>query len=208
MRDPTAKNHMRDKQKIPRIERRDAARILARLEHLTDNPDDPKMGVKGFSKFLTQLEEPILQLSVQPDSWGERTRARLVSFIMGMKGIPAESANVTEIVEVSNVMMPCFLLELGKRKKHVVVEFPADPCDPGARFGLSISPSHPMHWITSEQLKRLVTDVGEDLVGLCYFGDRQSRDTIETELSRDDAGANSPTPRCRTLSSSSPKPKR
>jgi hypothetical protein len=207
MRDPTAKHHMRDKQKIPRIERKDAARIFARLEHLTDNPDDPEMG-KNFDQFVAQLEEPILQLSVQPDSWGERTRARLVSFIMGIKGIPAESANAAEIVEASNVMMPCFLLELGKRKRNIVVDFPTDPCGPRARFGLSVSPSRPMHWISSEQLKRLVTDLGEDLVGLCYFGDRQSRNNIEAELSRDDAGANSPTPRCRTLSSSSPKPKR
>lgn len=206
MRHPTAKNHFRDKEKIPRIERQDAARIFARLEHLTDSPDD-QMGRK-FDQFVAQLEEPILQLSVQPDSWGERTRARLVSFIMGMKGIPAESANVAEIVEVSNVMMPCFLLELGRRKKHVVVEFPSDPCDPGARFGLGVSPSHPKHWINSEQLKRLVTEFGEDLVGLCYFGDRQSRDNIEAELTRDNTGVNSPTQGCRTLSPSSPKPKR
>lgn len=206
MRHPTAKNHLRAKQKIPRIERKDAARIFARLEHLMDNPDDPEMG-KNFDQFVAQLEEPILQLSVQPDSWGERTRARLVSFIMGMKGIPAESANVADIVEVSNVMMPCFLLELGKRKKHVVVEFPSDPSDPGARFGLSVSPSHPKHWINSEQLKRLVTEVGEDLVGLCYFGDRQGRDNIEAELSRD-ASASSQTQRCRTLFPSSTKPKR
>jgi hypothetical protein len=207
MRHPTAKNHLRDKQKIPRIEPKDAARIFARLEHLTNNPDASEMG-KNFGQFVTQLEEPILQLSVQPDSWGERTRARLVSCVMAMKAIPAESAKVTEIVEVSNVMMPCFLLELGKRKRHIVVEFPTDPCDPGARFGLSVSPSHAMHWINGERLKRLVIDVGEDLVGLCYFGDRQSRDNIEAELGRDDAGANSPKQGCRTLSPSSPKPKR
>lgn len=207
MRHPTAKNHFRDKQKIPRIEGKDAARIFARLEHLTDKRDDPEMG-KNFDQFVAQLEEPILQLSVQPDSWGERTRAHLVSFIMGVKGIPTESANVAEIVEVSNVMMPCFLLELGKRKQHIVVEFPTDPCGPRARIGVSVAPSRPMHWISSEQLKRLVTDVGEDLVGLCYFGDRPSRNNIEAKLSRDDAGANSPRQRCRTLSPSSPKPKR
>jgi hypothetical protein len=43
-------------------------------------------------------------------------------------------------------------------------------------------PSYPIHSITSEQLARLVAQTGEELVGLCYFGDQQSRERIEAQL--------------------------
>jgi hypothetical protein len=201
---------MRDKQKIPRIERKDAARIFAQLEHLLEGCDDQVASLRtaGFPQFLTQLHEPILQLAVQPDSWGERTRARLVSVMMrALRDTPAESASVEEVVAISNIVTPCFLLELGRRKQHLEVAFPKDPCELCAHFALSVSPSHSMHSISNEQLARLVTEVGEDLVGLCYFGDQQSRENIEAELNRDEAAANSKTRPCRTLSSLSQKPK-
>ena len=35
----------------------------------------------GFARFLAPLNEQILELAVQPDSWGERTRARLISYV-------------------------------------------------------------------------------------------------------------------------------
>src|ERR1700688_328250 len=41
---------------------------------------------------------------------------------------------------------------------------------------------NPIHSITSEQLARLVAQTGEELVGLCYFGDQQSRERIEAQL--------------------------
>jgi hypothetical protein len=205
MPDVTAKNRMRDKEQIPRIERKEAARIFARLEQLTGNPG--QLSSRSFGQFLGELEQPVLQLAIQPDSWGERTRARLVSCIMDMRGIPAESANVTEIVDVSNIVMPCFLLELGRRKQHIAVEFPADPCDPAACFKLSVSTSHPMHSIPTEKVASLVTDVGEYLVGLCYFGDSKCRDYIEAKLTRDDDSSSSKSRPCRTVTASSSKPK-
>lgn len=190
MPDLKAKNRVRDKRQIPRIESKDAARIFAHLEHLTEGSSDlaQRLRTQGFAQFLTQLQEAILQLAVQPDSWGERTRARLVSVMMGgLRGIPAESASVGDIVEVSNTVTPCFLLELGRRKQHIAVEFPPNPCDSGSRFGLSVAPNRPMHSITNADLSQLVAEVGEDLVGLCYFGDQQSRDIIEARLNRNDA---------------------
>jgi hypothetical protein len=205
MPDPTARKRMRNKQQIPRIDRKKAAQLFARLEQLTGNRE--KLTWQSFGQFLAELEEPVLQLAIQPDSWGERTRARLVSFIMNMRGIPAESADVAEIVDVSNIVLPCFLLELGRRKQHIAVEFPLDPCDPAACFKLSVSASHPMHSVNSEKIARLVTEGGEYLVGLCYFGDQQSREVIETELNRAEADPNAKTRSCRTLASSSPKPK-
>jgi hypothetical protein len=206
MPDPTARNRMREKQQIPRIDRRKAAQIFARLEQLTENPE--KLTWRGFGQFLGELEEPILQLAIQPDSWGERTRARLVSFIMDIRGIPADPANVAEIVDISNVIMPCFLLELGRRKQNIAVEFPLDPWDPAACFKLSVSVSHPMHSVSSEKIARLVTEVGERLVGLCYFGDSKCRDRLEAELSRDDDASTSKTRPCRTVTApSSSKPK-
>lgn len=207
MPDFTAQNRMRDKQTIPRIDEKEAARIFAELERLVDRPGDLVAGLQrvGFGQFLNKLQERILQLAIQPDAWGERTRARLVAVIMGgLRGVPAESASVEEIVHVSNVVMPCFLLELGRRKRHIAAEFPRDPCDHEGRFGLGVTPSHPVHSITSEQLTRLVTEFGEELVGLCYFGDPQSRDVIEAGLSREEPSANSKPRPCRNSSPSSP----
>ena len=54
-----------------------------------------------------------------------------------------------------------------------------DPCDSAARFGLRAGPSCPVYSINSEQLVRLVAESGEELVGLCYFGDQRSREHIE-----------------------------
>ena len=137
----------------------------------------------GFARFLTPLHDQILELAVQPDSWGERTRARLIAELFaGLRGIPAEDARVEEIVQVSNVVVPCFLLELGRRRQHIEIEFPDDPCDSGARFALRAGPSYPVHSVNSEQLVRLVAEAGEELVGLCYFGDQRSREHIEAQL--------------------------
>jgi len=91
---------------------------------------------------------------------------------------------VDEIAHVSNVVVPCFLLELGRRRRHIEIEFPADPCDSAARFGLRVGPSSPNHSISSDELIRLVAEAGEELVGLCYFGDQQSREGIERWLAR------------------------
>ncbi len=207
MPDLKAENRARKRQHIPRIESKDAARIFKHLEHLTDGSSElpERLRIQGFGQCLSQLDESLLQLAVQPDSWGERTRARLVSVAMaGLKGTSAERASVGEIMEVSNIVTPCFLLELGRRKQHLAVEFPTNPCDPGCRFALSVAPSRPMHSITNEHLSRLVTEVGEDLVGLCYFGEQQSRDIIEAVLDQNDAVKTRP---CRTPSSPTPKEK-
>ena len=75
------------------------------------------LGQMGFARFLAPLNEHILELSLQPDSWEERTRARLISYVFaGLRGLPAESATVEEIVHASNVVVPCFLLAAGTPK--------------------------------------------------------------------------------------------
>ncbi len=146
----------------------------------------------GFARFLAPLHDQILELAVQPDPWGERTRARLISELFaGLRGVPAEDARVEEIVRVSNVVVPCLLLELGRRRQHIEIEFPTDPCDSGARFGFRAGPSCPVYSINSEQLVRLVAESGEELVGLCYFGDQQSRENIEAQLAFTGATADS-----------------
>jgi len=185
MPDTETGNRGRDRQKIPRIGPEEAARVFAQCEHLLDHSpvfvENPRQ--VGFARFLAPLHEDILKLAVQPDSWGERTRARLISELFaGLKGIPAEDARVEEIVQVSNVVVPCFLLELGRRRRNIEIEFPGDPSDSAARFGLRAGPSHPIYSINSEQLVRLVAEVGEELVGLCYFGDQSSREIIEAQL--------------------------
>jgi hypothetical protein len=185
MPDTTVGNRRRDKQQIPRIASKEAERIFARCEHLLGNPDPlcRNLSQAGFSRFLAQFDEKILELAVQPDSWGERTRARLISEVFtGFRGSPAEDASVEEITEISNIVIPCFLLELGRRRRHIEIEFPVNPSASAARFGLRAGPSHPTYCISSEQLVRLVAATGEELVGLCYFGDQQSREHLEAQL--------------------------
>jgi hypothetical protein len=182
----TAPGHRgRDRQKIARIEAKEAEQIYKRCDQLEESALGllGSLRTNGFDKFLSQVDEQILQLAVQPDSWGERTRARLISYVfVGLRGLPAESASVEEIVQVSNVVVPCFLLELGRRRKHIEIKFPDNPCDSGARFEFSAGPSHPVYSIDREQLVRLVAEAGEELVGLCYFGDQPSRERVGSLL--------------------------
>jgi hypothetical protein len=185
MPDTETGNRGRNRQKIPRIGPEEAARVFAQCEHLLEGATDfvEDLRQAGFARFLAPLHEQILELAVQPDSWGERTRARLnAELFAGLRGIPAEDARVEEIVQFSNVVVPCFLLELGRRRQHIEIEFPANPCDSGARFRLRAGPSCPIHSISSEQLLRLVAEAGEELVGLCYFGEQRSRENIEAQL--------------------------
>ena len=180
----------RDRQKIPRIEAEEAARIYERCAGLEEDVSGPLTSLRrvGFDKFISQLEERILQLAVQPDSWGERTRARLISeIIANLLGIPVSSLPVADVTKISNVLIPCFLLELGRRREHVQVEFPANPCEPDARFSFKAGLSHPNHTITATQLIHLATDKGEQLVGLCYFGDQPCRIAIEAGLAFESA---------------------
>jgi len=60
--------------------------------------------------------------------------------------------------------------------------FPNDPCEAGARFEFRAGPSRPVYSIDPDQLVRLVAEAGEELVGLCYFGDQPSRENIEARL--------------------------
>ena len=186
MPDATSGNRGRkNRQRIPCIGPTDAARVFAQCEHLLDSATDfvEDLRLAGFTRFLAPLHDEILELAVQPDSWGERTRARLISELFtGLRGIPAEDASVEEIVRVSNVVVPCFLLELGRRRQHIEIEFPNDPCSSSARFGVRVRPSSSMYSISGEQLAKLATEAGEELVGLCYFGDQRSREKIEALL--------------------------
>jgi len=185
MPDTDTGNRGRERQKIPRIGPEEAARVFAQCEHLLEGAPVLVENLRqvGFARFLAPLHDQILELAVQPDSWGERTRARLISELFaGLKGIPAEDAKVEEIVKVSNVLVPCFLLELGRRRQHIEIEFPTNPCDSAARFRIRAGLSCPIHSISSEQLVRLVTEAGEELVGLCYFGDQRSCEHIEAQL--------------------------
>jgi len=185
MPDPTPGNRGRSRQRVRRIGSKEAARIFAQCERLLGSSSVFAESLRqvGFARFLAPLNERILELAVQPDSWGERTRARLISYVFaGLRGLPAEAATLQEIVQVSNVVVPCFLLELGRRRQHIEIQFPDNPGDPGARFEFRTGLSRPLYSIDSEQLVRLVAEAGEELIGLCYFGDQPSRERIESQL--------------------------
>jgi hypothetical protein len=208
MPDTKVGNRRRNKQTIPRIASEEAKRLFVHCEHVLDGSQALCRDLRkaGFSRFLSQFDENVLELAVQPDSWGERTRARLIAEVFtGLRGIPAQDASVEEIAETSNIVMPCFLLELGRRRRHIEIDFPTNPCDSAARFGLRAGPSYPIHSITSEQLVRLVAETGEELVGLCYFGDQQSREHIEAHLARKGTTPGSTTRPCDSSSPSKTK---
>lgn len=174
-------------ERIPRIQARQAAKILADCEHLLRHIPSILRHLRGtaFAEFLASMTEDMLRLAIQPDTWGERLRGRLMSEIApALQGDAAQqlAVSIDDIAYCSNIVMPCFLLELGRRKRHIAIEFPADPTDSSARFKLSVGASHPSYSIRSEQLLHLVSKYGEDLVGLCYFGDDGSRRRMESAL--------------------------
>jgi len=138
-------------------------------------------------------------LAVQPDAWGERTRARLISALAPAlaDNLSEDSAlSIEEIVRVSNSVLPCLLLEIGRRRQHVQIEFPLNPADSDAVFSFAPEPLRDAHSVSREQLLKLMNVAGEEMVGLCYFGDEESRSHIEAYL-RQTTKARS----CRNLSS-------
>ena len=142
----------------------------------------------GFARFLAQLYEQILEFAVQPDSWGERTRARLISEVFaGLKGVQPKMRVWRKSRSSQMLWCPVSFSNWDAEGGTFEIEFPANPCDSAARFGLRTGPSYPIHSINSEQLVRLVAEAGEELVGLCYFGDQQSRENIEAQLALEGA---------------------
>jgi hypothetical protein len=190
MADHTLRTRHRERQRIPRIPEKEASRIFEQCERLLANPNDLVKDLReenGFACFLSQLEEAVLLLALQPDSWGERTKACLISFIVSLLTQSIDDGSELEIehlVRISNIVLPCLLLEVGRRRQHVQVDFPANPLVPSACFRICLGSSNPVHSITHEQLQALVSQRGEELVGLCYFGDHGSRMRIEADLTR------------------------
>jgi hypothetical protein len=139
----------------------------------------------GFAELLASMTEDILRLALQPDSWGGRVRSRLMSVIVpALQGDVEQqlAVNIDDIGYCSSIVMPCLLLELGRRKQHIAIEFPADPTNSSARFKICVGPPYPSHSIRSQQLLQLASQTGEELVGLCYFGDEGNRKNIEARI--------------------------
>jgi hypothetical protein len=176
------------KQRIPRISARNAADIVKHCDQLLVDSKQVLADLPHveFAHFLALLSEDILRLAIQPDSWGERARVRLIFVIVPvLQGKMAErhAVSVEDIAYCSNIVMPCLLLELGRRKRHIEIEFPPDPTDSSARFKICAGQPYPFHSITNQRLLRLVSKCGEELVGLCYFGEQESRISVEAHLS-------------------------
>ena len=187
MPDDKTRTHKARQQRVPRIAGRQATEILAECDTLLLDNSDLLANLRrlGFNALLSFLSHGILQLALQPDVWGEQLRARLMSDIMpAMQGDMSKqnAVSVDDVAHSANIVVPCFLLELGRRNQHIQIEFPPDPTDSSARFKLCVGKSYPTHSIDNEQLAELASSVGEELVGLCYFGDQQSRESIEAEL--------------------------
>ena len=174
-------------QQIPRIRPAEASEILTRCEQILVDSRELMANLRtaGIAELFARFDDRLLQLAIQPDSWGERTRARLMSDLAPALRTPSNGGStlsVAEIAQVINAVMPCFLLELGRRKQHIEVEFPLNPAERTACFRLSVDPSDPMHSLTTDRLLWLVNNAGEALVGLCYFGDHESGKRVLTQL--------------------------
>lgn len=182
-----ASNH-----KIPRIGSAEACELLERCGRVLDNSRDllANLRLVGLGELFARLDDRVLQLAIQPDAWGERMRACLTSEIApALMGIPTPvlALSIEDIVEVANIVTPCLLLELGRRKQHIQIELPLNPLEPGSLFMFRAGASNPVHWIGSNKLLELATMAGEALVGLCFFGDHESRIQVEAELA-DESG--------------------
>lgn len=188
MRSNKARSRVSAKQQVPRIRPAEAAKILEKCGRVLENSRDllGNLRCAGLGELLGRLDDKMLQLAIQPDSWGERTRAQLMSEIapgLGGNSDRESGLSIEDIADVANVVMPCLLLEIGRRKQHIQIEFPPNPTDSGSCLKFRAAPTHPIHSISNEQLLRLVSVAGEALVGLCYFGDQEDRTTVEAELS-------------------------
>jgi hypothetical protein len=176
----------------------EAAEIIKRLGSFLDGSAEVVCNLPqtGFGDFLTQLDDRMLQLAVQPDSWGERMRARLMSYLSpALRSDPRNQSviDIEAVVGIANIVMPCLLLEIGRRAQHIQIGFPTNPMDKESRFEFRSGPSDPPHSISNQHLLQLVAVAGEALVGLCYFGDHESRLQVETELSfQDCSGSEKP----------------
>jgi len=172
------------KQRIPRISPKKAEDILKHCDQtLRDSREIlANLSCVGFPQLLAVLSDDILRLAVQPDPWGERVRARLLSDIApalqgdvdGKLGVSVE-----DIAHCASIVMPCLLLELGRRLGHIKIEFPSDPTNSVATFKFCAGKDRPVHSIDNQQLLFISSTYGPNFVGLCYFGDQQSRLLIE-----------------------------
>src|ERR1700690_3049857 len=129
------------RQRVPRIAGRQAAKILEECDNLLRHSSDLLSNLRriGFGALLNALSQDVQQLALQPDSWGERLRARLMSDIaLALQGDESKqhAVHVDDIAQCANIVTPCFLLELGRRKQHIQIEFPSDPTDSSTRFKL------------------------------------------------------------------------
>lgn len=177
------------KQRIPRISGKKAAEVLKDCDKTLTSSQEILANISrvGFAQLLAILSDDILRLAVQPDDWGERARARLMSDIApALQGDVDRNLGVSveDIVHCASIVMPCLLLELGRRLGHIGIEFPADPTNSMARFKFSAGTGYPTHSIDNQQLLFLSAKYGPDFVGLCYFGGQQSRTAIEQALQK------------------------
>ena len=175
------------RQAVPRIPAKKAAEIVKQCDQLLGESKQILADISrfGFGQFVALLGEEMLRLAVQPDSWGERMRARLMSDLApALQGdlLGKYEVSIEDIAYCSNIVSPCLLLELGRRLGHIQVEFPPDPTNSAAHLKFRTGNASRVHYIDNQQLLLLASECGPALVGLCYFGDNKSREVIEARL--------------------------
>jgi hypothetical protein len=174
------------KLKMSRIRPPEAEAILNQCRDVLAKSSDllANLRTAGLGGLLARLDEKVLALALQPDAWGERARAALMSELSpALAGNPEATTSIDGLVATSVIVMPCILLEIGRRKQNIQVEFPTNPTDAVSTVKIRLGPSNPIHLLNSDQMMRLLAVADAALVGLCYFGDAKSRAEVEAELS-------------------------
>jgi hypothetical protein len=111
-----AERRVRSKRRIPHIPPSDASLILERCEQILEGSRELLANLRsiGIAELFARLDDSVLQLAIQPDSWGERTRARLMSDLAPALCAPlrpGSAVNIEDVVRVTNAVTPCLLLE-------------------------------------------------------------------------------------------------
>ena len=71
-----AERRVRSKRRIPHIPPSDASRILERCEQILEGSGELLANLRsvGIAELFARLDDSVLQLTIQPDSWGKASR--------------------------------------------------------------------------------------------------------------------------------------
>ena len=106
-----ARSRAAAKQQTPRIRPAEASAIFKRCEQVLDESRELLLNLRsaGISELFGRMDDRMLHLAIQPDPWGERTRARLMSDIAPVPRKPwGRTVSIEDIVQVTKCCYAVF----------------------------------------------------------------------------------------------------